>query len=55
MTSSVNNDFFEMQSIVMAFTLNSTLDLKIFMWLYKVIVDVVAIYYYVKKWLNLKK
>ena len=44
-----------MQCIVMASPLNSKLHSKIFMWLYKVIVDVVVIYYYVKKWQNLKK
>ena len=35
-----------MQCIVMASALNSKLHWKIFMWLYKVIVDVVVIYYY---------
>ena len=48
MTSSVNNDSLEMQCIAMDSTLNSKLHSKIFMWLYKVIVDVVVIYYYVK-------
>ena len=44
-----------MQYIVKASALNSKLHSKILVWLYKVIVDVVVIYYYVKKWLNLKK
>ena len=44
-----------MQCIVMASTLNSKLHSEIFMWLFKVIVDIVVIYYYEKKWLNLKK
>ena len=48
MTSSVNNDSLEMQCIVMASALNSRLPSKTFMWLYKVIIDVVVIYYYVK-------
>ena len=43
-----------MQCTVMASALNSKLHWKIFMWLHKVIVDVVVIYYYVKKWLNLR-
>ena len=48
MTSLVNNDSLEMQCIVMASALNWKLHLKIFMRLYKIIVDVVVIYYYVK-------
>ena len=44
-----------MQCFVMASALNLKLHLKIFMWFQKVTVDVVVIYYYVKKWLNLKK
>ena len=44
-----------MQCIVMASTRNSKFHLKIFMWLYKVIVDAVVIDYYVKKCLNLRK
>ena len=55
MTSSVNNDSLEMQWIVMASALNSKLHSKIFMWSYKVIVDVVVIYCYVKKMAELEE
>ena len=48
LTSSVNNDSLEMQCIVMASALNLRLPSKTFMLLYKVIVDVAVIYYYVK-------
>ena len=53
MTSSVNNDSLEMQFIVMASVLNSNGLHRNgfrteFMWLYKVIADVVVIYCYVK-------
>ena len=44
-----------MQFIIIASVLNSKLHSKIFMWLYNFIVDVVVIYYYVKKRMNLKK
>ena len=57
-TSPVNNDSLEMKCIVMTSALNSKLHSKIFMSLLKIFkfnVDVVLIYYYVKKWLNLKK
>ena len=49
MNPSVNKDSLEMQCIVVVSALNLKLHSKIFMWLYKVIVDGVVIYYYVKK------
>ena len=57
MTYSVNSDSLGMYCILMASELNSKLRSKVFMRLYKVIVDVAVIYYYyyLKKWLNLKK